>query len=57
MKTYKLKYTIFSRKFVSEVKAESEQHAKMILRDSLKIVDIKEHDKDIEYLKNVFGMK
>jgi len=57
MKKYKIKYTLFSRKFVSEFEAENEQHAKMILRDSLKIVSLTEIDEQVEKLKNIFGMK
>jgi len=57
---YKIHFTLYSRKMLTELEANSAVHAEKILREKIRIDHIAEQpeaDETVENLKNIFGMK
>jgi len=63
MNTFIIYYKYFGKKFKTEILAKDENQAKEIFLtskiciDAVKNKEVEPIDKDVEYLKNIFGMK
>ena len=56
---YKIYFTLYSRKVITEIEANTPVHAEKLLRERIridKIVELPEPDETLENLKNIFGM-
>jgi hypothetical protein len=61
MKKYKVFYSFNGKKYFSEVFAENEDAAKIAVLDKISFIKVENEpeieEPEIEYLKNIFGMK
>jgi len=55
---YKVVISVLGKKYRTEVEAQSTEQAKAMVQDRVKIISAYpvEEDKDVSYLKNLFGM-
>ena len=56
MKTYKIYFEVYGHKMKTTVQAKNETEAKELVKNKIKFLKITEEDKDLNFLKNIFGI-
>lgn len=56
MKNYKIYFEVYGRKMKTTVKAKTELEAKELVKNKINFLKITEEDKDLNFLKNIFGI-